>query len=111
VMAIGGVAAMAYAFTSDTVGWQIAIFAVVSLGGTVLARPTLIRMFESKTPTPLLPGVQQLVGQTAIATGDVGDEHHAGHVRIGGESWLAVCDGDAAIAAETEVVIIAVRGT
>ena len=110
-IAIGGVAAMAYAFTSDNVWWQIAIFAIVSLGGAVIARPTLVRLFESKTPTPRLPGAQQLVGQTAIATDEIGDEHHTGHVRIGGESWLAVGDGATPIAKDTEVLIVAVRGT
>lgn len=110
-IAIGGVAAMAYAFTSDNVWWQIAIFAIVSLGGAVLARPTLVRLFESKTPTPRLPGTQQLVGQRAIAVDEVGDEHHAGHVRIGGENWLAVGDGATPIVKDTEVIVVAVRGT
>jgi membrane protein implicated in regulation of membrane protease activity len=54
---------------------------------------------------------QDVAGQTGVVVDHVGDAHHAGHVRIGGEQWLAVTEDSGALPPGTEVVVADVQGT
>jgi membrane protein implicated in regulation of membrane protease activity len=51
------------------------------------------------------------VGQRALPLDEIGDELHPGHVRLAGETWLAVSESHQTIPAGTPVEVISVRGT
>lgn len=110
-LALGAAVAGVMAAITGSVPFEVAVFAVVSVGGVVAARPPLLRMVQHRGEMPLLPGVGQLVGQTAIVADAIGDEHHPGHALLAGERWLAVTDMPEPLVVNQQVVVVAVRGT
>jgi membrane protein implicated in regulation of membrane protease activity len=112
-LAIGAFAATIVTAVGLPVWSSVVVFAVAAAGGTLLVRPTLKRMSDRRLGPRLgLPGASDnLVGQQALTLDAVGDEHHPGHARLGGERWLAVTQADGGLAAETQVTVVEVRGT
>lgn len=112
-------AGAAVAAVSDLSGgslWlQGLLFALVTLGGWAVVRLVLRRNFDRAVPVTQFLGVHSsaggMVGQRAITVDTVADEHHPGHVLLGGERWLAVTDSTAPLPAELPVTVVAVRGT
>ena len=94
--------------------WLSAIvFAGVALGGVALVRPEVKRISDRRaSPRLALPGASDnLVGSRALTVDSVGDEHHPGHARLAGETWLAVTDEQGGLAPQTQVLVVEVRGT
>jgi inner membrane protein len=113
-LAGGTLAAGLFAFIfPDSAWWAQAILAiVVAMAGVILVRPFVSKRLHHGNERPLTPGVHGgFVGQRALPLDDVGDELHPGHVRLAGETWLAVSEHHETIAAGTAVEVIAVRGT
>ena len=90
---------------------QIVVFAGVSVLGTVVLRPAMVRRFQRNSEPITPPGAAGLVGQQAVTVDEVGDEHHSGHAMLGGEKWLAFTDRAGTIAPNTPVTVTEVRGT
>lgn len=93
---------------------DLVVFLVASVLGVVAVRAPLRGWALRHEPPALrLRGMHDgLVGQTAISVDRIGDEHHPGHVLIGGERWLAFTDDpDVAVGPDQNVMVAAVRGT
>ena len=113
-LAIGAFAAGVAAFVApDLPLWvQVAIALVVAVAGVVIVRPILGRSLQRRGSGSIGPGVHGgFVGQRALTLDPVGDELHPGHVRLAGETWLAVTSDHSTIDGAQPVVISAVRGT
>ncbi|HEY2815284.1 MAG TPA: NfeD family protein [Acidimicrobiales bacterium] len=112
----GGFGALAAALFAvllpDAVVLQIIVAVLVTVVGVVAVRPLVSRVFEQhRTGGHIARGVHGgLVGQEALTLDVVGDDHAIGHVRLGGERWLAVSGGPS-IPAGTPVLVTALRGT
>ena len=94
--------------------WLSAVaFAAVAVGGTALLRPAVRRAVDRRAgPRLALPGSSDgLIGSSALTIDPVGDEHHPGHARLAGESWLAVTEEPGGLAPHTQVMVVDVRGT
>ncbi len=112
-IAIGALLAVVIAAVGLPFWLQAAVAGVVAAAGLAAVRPVAARLLEERRTAPYrFPGMAGgLVGQRAITADAVGDEHHPGHALLGNERWLAFTDGAAALPAQTEVVVAAVRGT
>jgi membrane protein implicated in regulation of membrane protease activity len=110
-VAVGLLAASVAAAVGLPVWAQLATLSAVSVAGLLLARPPIARAMMRSHPRMLLPGVQQLVGQTALTVDEVGDEHHPGHALLAGERWLAITESGPPLPPQSTVTIAAVRGT
>jgi membrane protein implicated in regulation of membrane protease activity len=110
--AIGAFAAAAVAaLGGDSIALQATVAVVVAVVGVVFARPYVSRAFELHRGGRVARGVHGgLVGEEAITLDTVGDAHHLGHVRLAGESWLAMSE-HGVIPSGTKVLVMAVRGT
>jgi membrane protein implicated in regulation of membrane protease activity len=111
-VAIGCFAAAIVAWIfPDAIAAQALTCLAVSALGVWLVRPFVSRRFTRHGPGNVARGVHGgLVGQEAFTLDTVGDNNHAGHVRLSGERWLAV-SGGTPIPPETPVVVTAVEGT
>jgi membrane protein implicated in regulation of membrane protease activity len=103
-------AAIATAFGVDP--WvQLAVFAVVSVVGTVILRPPLITRFLKNNVPAVFPGMYGgIVGQQALTLDVVGDAQHPGHAKLAGSRWMAVSEVGP-IQPDLEVTVTEVRGT
>ncbi len=111
--AIGAFAAAAVAgIAPSAIPLQIAVAVVVALLGILLVRPYVSRSMHSHLDSRPGRGVHgTLVGELVVTLDVVGDEHHAGHVRLAGERWLAVSGSSIPIPAGSKAVVTEVRGT
>ncbi|MFY9615159.1 MAG: NfeD family protein [Candidatus Dormiibacterota bacterium] len=106
---IGALAAAISAQLGAPLPVQVIVFAVVSIAGVVLARPSLLRYLARRRAPELLSGAESMIGQEAPVIDDIEGRHHPGHVRIAGESWPAVSDDGERIPAGSVVKVIALR--
>jgi inner membrane protein len=113
-LAVGtGVAGIFAFLVPDSPWWAQAILAiVVAMAGVILVRPFVSQRLHHGNEQPLTPGVHGgFVGQRALPIDEIGDDLHPGHVRLAGETWLAVSETHHPIPAGTPVEVTAVRGT
>jgi membrane protein implicated in regulation of membrane protease activity len=90
---------------------QIGVAAVVAGVGIVLVRPYVSRAFAPRGPGVRIGGVHGgLVAARGVTLDEVRNEP-VGHVRILGESWLAVAWDGEPIQPKTPVIVMAVTGT
>jgi membrane protein implicated in regulation of membrane protease activity len=110
---VGCLAAAAVALAAPSaVGLQAGVAVVVAVGGVAALRPAMSRAFHHRTGGQVARGVHGgLVGQEALTLDTVGGTLQRGHVRLGGERWLAVSGAGEPIAAGTPVIVTAVDGT
>lgn len=112
-LAVGAFAATIVTAAGVPLWLSAVVFAAASLGGTVLLRPALRHAVDRRAgPRLALPGSSDsLIGSSALTVDSVGDEHHPGHARLAGESWLAVTEEPGGVAPQTQVMVVDVRGT
>jgi len=91
----------------DLLWLQLVVFALVSVGLVIGARPPLLRRFHG--PSQIRSGIDAMIGSTAtvISTVDAG----GGQVKVGGEIWSAKgVDGHRPLPPGTPVTVVEVRG-
>jgi membrane protein implicated in regulation of membrane protease activity len=110
--AIGaGAAAVVAVVAPDAVAVQVVTAAAVAAAGVVAVRPYVSKTFASRRGGAVVHGVHGgLVGARGTTVDEV-PYHERGHVRLLGETWLAVAADEKPIAAATPVVVVAVSGT
>jgi len=87
---IGGLAAAVAAQLGYSQVVQVIVFCLVSIGGVLAARPSMMRYLRRRGVPGLLSGAQSMIGVEAPVVDEILDAHHPGHVRIAGENWPAV---------------------
>lgn len=104
MLGIGVLAGSGAQAIGDNIYVSGAVFAVVSIGLLVLARPALKRRFLLGGPG-IKTGIDAMVGAKALALSAVDD--HTGRVRIGGEEWAArpLVEGQRIEAGQTVTVV------
>ena len=113
-LGVGAFAAGILAFVlPDSPIWVQAVVAViVAMIGVLLIRPRFATRFLHHLGGSASRGVHGgFVGEHALATDPIGDELHPGHVRLAGESWLAISHDGSEIGGDASVIVTAVRGT
>ncbi|MCU1500779.1 MAG: NfeD-like C-terminal, partner-binding [Ilumatobacteraceae bacterium] len=104
-------AAVVTTVAPDAIGVQIATAAAVTVVGVVAVRPYVSKAFARHGDGIVVHGVH---GGLVGARGTTIDEvpfHERGHVRLLGETWLAIAADEKPIAAATTVVVVSVSGT
>jgi len=90
---------------------QVIVAIGVAAVGTVFVRPYMSRAFAQRGPGVRIGGVHGgLVAARGVAVDEVGT-NPAGHVRLLGETWLAVAWNGERIPPQTPVIVMGVTGT
>ena len=105
-----GAAALVAWVTPWSIPVQVAVAVAVAAVGVVVVRPNMSRAFAHRGPGVSIAGVHGgLVGATGVTLDEVG--RLDGHVRLLGETWLAVAVDAGPIAVGTHVFVVGVEGT
>ena len=100
------IVAMILALLNVPLGWQIAVFCVVSVLLIVFTRPIVARYLkrnESRT------NVDSLIGEVATVTKEIVPDDR-GEVKIKGQYWLAISADNGLIEVGKKVSILAIEG-
>lgn len=105
-------AAVVAIFLPGLIAVQVVAAAVVVIAGVRLLRPLVMRPDHASHAERVVRGIHgALVGEEVLTLDEVGDGHEPGHVRLAGETWLAVSIFEAPIPAGTRALVVGVRGT
>lgn len=85
--AIGGIGGLATSLFTDSLSWQIIIFAIVSVLSLFFIRPVMLRYFHKKGHERK-SNAEALIGRIGKVT-DAIPENGYGYVQIDGDSWKA----------------------
>lgn len=103
--AAGSIVGLVMSFLGAGFGWQIAAFALASFGALFLLRPRAVeKMFGSIPRT----NVEDVVGKRALVISPI-EAFRVGQVKVGSQTWSAVCPQGPADAGE-EVIVLGVEG-
>jgi membrane protein implicated in regulation of membrane protease activity len=89
------------------------VFAVLAVGGVLLARPPLLRWMHYRrhaTPTTL-SGAEEMIGRTGLVTESIKGPHQGGHVKIMGERWPAITADGSPVKEGAEVRVVEIRNS
>ena len=105
--AIGAVFAALGALFGASLGWQIALFFVVSAISLLTLFP-LVRhhMASKKTPT----NADRIIGETAIVTEDIDTALGTGQIKVLGAVWSATAEENAAFCRGERVTVQEIKG-
>jgi membrane protein implicated in regulation of membrane protease activity len=92
---------------------QVLVAVVIATAGIVVLRPKLAPALQRRAvgdaPTRGVHG--GIIGSEVVTLDLVGDPLRPGHVRLGGERWLAVSTHGVRIPAGTRALVTAIEGT
>ena len=83
-LAIGAVGAAVASCFTDSLVWQITVFAVFTLISFIYVRPFMLKFLSRKKDSPK-SGVEALIGRTAIVEEDIVPETNSGRIAIDGD--------------------------
>ncbi|MBD9699816.1 NfeD family protein [Flavimobilis sp. GY10621] len=104
----GALGAAVVAAADGDLVWQVVVFAIVSTILLAALRPFMLKSLRKRGENLPETNAAALVGRDAIVVDDVSE--HAGLVKLAGEVWSARTEGDAVIAAGTEVRVVRIAG-
>lgn len=106
--AVGGLAAFLVSlFLSDSIPIQIAVFVAVSAVALGATRP-LVKKYNSRDTVPT--NADMIIGQTAVVTETIDNEHGKGFIKINGSVWTARSESNAVIEKDSLVTIKEIQG-
>lgn len=88
--------------------WQLLAFAVGTALAFLTVRPVVQKLLYRKADE-VKTNVDALVGRRAVATERIEGELHPGRVKIDGDDWKAVSEGDEPIEVGEAVEVLAVN--
>ena len=112
-LAIGAVGAAVASCFTDSLVWQITVFAVFTLISFIYV--FMLKFLSRKKDSPK-SGVEALIGRTAIVEEDIVAETNSGRVAIDGDRWKAVSEdgnnimkGEKVVVLKVDSIILTVR--
>ena len=110
--AAGAAAAAVVAFIAPSaVAAQVVVAVGVATGGVIFVRPMMSQTFARHSPGTAVRGVHGgLIGARGLTIDEVRVDP-SGHVRLLGETWMAVTADGSLIPPSTAVIVTNVEGT
>ncbi len=105
--AVGALAASLSSAVGLSLGWQVVVFAVVSLALVLSTKRLSSRWFRGEREQKT--NVYALTGASGVVTKAI-PEGGTGQVRVGPETWSATAEDRASVPAGVSVVVVRVEG-
>ena len=89
------------------------VFAVLAVGGVLVARPPLLRWvhYRRRGTGATLSGAEEMIGRTGLVTESIKGPHQGGHVKIMGERWPAITADGSPVKEGAEVRVVEIRNS
>lgn len=102
---VGALAALPLAAFDVALEWQIAVFALVSVGSIYTLRPLAKQYLHRKDADQPVSNADAIIGRTAVVSQDIPD-HGYGRAALDGDDWKARSLNGAPIAKGQRVRIV-----
>jgi len=89
------------------------VFAVLAVGGVLVARPPLLRWvhYRRRGTGATLSGAEEMIGRTGLVIESIKGPHQGGHVKIMGERWPAITADGSPVKEGAEVRVVEIRNS
>lgn len=105
---IGALLAMIVSFFTSNVIIQATVFIVSSTLLIFATKPFVKRFVKNNDTAPT--NVYSIIGKRGKVTEEIDNIQGTGIVKVAGEEWSAICNGNTTIPKGTEVEVLEVRG-
>lgn len=107
-LGIGAILAMIVSLFTNNIIIQTAVF-VISSTILIFATKPLVNKF-TKNDKNVSTNVYSIIGKKGLVIEDINIVEGKGQVKIDGEVWSAICNGNSTILAGTEIEVLEIRG-
>lgn len=107
-LGIGAILAMIVSLFTDNIVIQTAVF-VVSSTILIFATKPLVNKF-TKNDKKVSTNVYSIIGKKGIVIEDINIIEGTGQIKVNGEVWSAICNGNITISSGTEIEVKEIRG-
>lgn len=107
-LGIGALLAMIVSFFTSNIIIQTAVFVISSAILIFATKPLVNRI--TKNDKTISTNVYSIIGKSGLVIEDINLVECKGQIKVDGEVWSAICNGNSTIQAGTEVKVLEIRG-
>lgn len=107
-LGIGALLAMVVSFFTSNIIIQTAVF-VISSTILIFATKPLVNKITKNDKT-VSTNVYSIIGKRGIVIEDINLVEGKGQIKVDGEVWSAICNGNITIPSGTEITVLEIRG-
>lgn len=107
-LGIGALLAMIVSFFTSNIIIQTAVFVISSAILIFATKPLVNRI--TKNDKTISTNVYSIIGKSGLVIKDINLVECKGQIKVDGEIWSAICNGNSTIQAGTEVKVLEIRG-
>lgn len=107
-LGIGALLAMIVSFFTSNIIIQTAVFVISSAILIFATKPLVNRI--TKNDKTISTNVYSIIGKSGLVIEDINLVEGKGQIKVDGEVWSAICNGNSTIQAGTEVKVLEIRG-
>ena len=107
-LGIGALLAMIVSFFTSNIIIQTAVFVISSAILIFSTKPLVNRI--TKNDKTISTNVYSIIGKSGLVIEDINLVECKGQIKVDGEVWSAICNGNSTIQAGTEVKVLEIRG-
>ena len=106
-LGVGALLSMILSFFVDNIFIQTGLFVISSIVLILSTKPLVKKFLDKNT---VVTNAFSLIGKKAIVTEEIDSIQSKGKVKVNGEVWTALSNGEEIIAKDTEVEILEITG-
>lgn len=107
-LGIGALLAMVVSFFTSNIIIQTAVFVISSTILIFATKPLVSKITKNDKTVPT--NVYSIIGKRGIVIEDINLVEGKGQIKVDGEVWSAICNGNVTIPSGTEITVLEIRG-
>ena len=106
-LGIASLIAMVVSFFTSNVILQMTVFIISSVLLILATKPFVKKFMKTEN---MITNAFSLVGKKALVIQEIDSVKGTGQIKVGGETWSALCEEDGIVPVDTEVKIVKIEG-